>query len=143
MNTFASRLLLGTALTALSATVLMGCNKAPDATADSRSSPSTMGTQAEKDANPTGAQADNSTSPKAASADMSAKMDDATVTGRVKSALMAEPSIQSLDINVITYKGEVQLTGFVDNQSQIEQATKIARATDGAGVVKNELRIKQ
>ena len=74
---------------------------------------------------------------------MGAKVDDAVITSSVKTALMAEPGIKSLDISVLTYKGEVQLTGFVNNQSQIDQAVTIARSTEGASSVKNELRIKQ
>jgi hyperosmotically inducible protein len=71
------------------------------------------------------------------------RIDDATVTGRVKSALLADPGIKSLDISVLTLKGEVQLSGFVNNQGQIDQATQIARTAEGATGVKNELTIKQ
>jgi hyperosmotically inducible periplasmic protein len=71
------------------------------------------------------------------------KIDDATVTGRVKSALLADPGIKSFDISVVTFKGEVQLAGFVNDQGQIDQATQIARAAEGASGVKNELMIKQ
>jgi len=71
------------------------------------------------------------------------KIDDATVTGRVKTALLADAAIKSFDISVVTYKGEVQLTGFVNNQSQIDAAVQIAGATQGATSVKNELMVKQ
>ena len=71
------------------------------------------------------------------------KIDDATVTGRVKTALLADPDIKSFDISVVTFKGEVQLTGFVNNQGQIDQAKKIASAAEGATSVKNELMVKQ
>ena len=57
-------------------------------------------------------------------------------------ALLADPDIKSFDINVVTSKGEVQLTGFVDNQSQIDRATAVARAAEGAGSVRNELMVK-
>lgn len=73
---------------------------------------------------------------------MGTAIDDASVTGRVKSALLADPDIKSMAISVLTLKGEVQLTGFVNNQGQIDQAAKIARATEGATGVKNELKIK-
>jgi hyperosmotically inducible periplasmic protein len=69
-------------------------------------------------------------------------VDDATVTGRVKSALLADPAIKSLDIGVLTFKGEVQLTGFVNDQAQIDQAARIAGAAEGASSVKNELKVK-
>jgi hyperosmotically inducible periplasmic protein len=71
------------------------------------------------------------------------KIDDATVTGRVKTALLADPDIKSFDISVLTFKGEVQLTGFVNNQNQIDMATKLASAAEGASSVKNELMIKK
>lgn len=80
---------------------------------------------------------------KGTSTTMGTKIDDATVTGRVKTALLADPDIKSFDISVVTFNGEVQLSGFVDNQGQIDQATRIARATEGATSVKNELSVKQ
>ena len=71
------------------------------------------------------------------------KIDDASVTGRVKTALLADPDIKSFDISVLTFKGEVQLTGFVNSQNQIDMATKLASAAEGASSVKNELMVKQ
>lgn len=71
------------------------------------------------------------------------KIDDASVTGRVKTALLADPDIKSFDISVVTFKGEVQLTGFVNNQGQIDQASKLAGVAEGASSVKNELKVKQ
>ena len=71
------------------------------------------------------------------------KIDDATVTGRVKTALLADPDIKSFDISVLTFKGEVQLTGFVNSQGQIDQAGKLASAAEGASSLKNELMVKQ
>jgi len=71
------------------------------------------------------------------------QIDDATVTARVKTALLADAAIKSFDISVVTFKGEVQLAGFVNNQSQIDLATQIANATEGASSVKNELMVKQ
>lgn len=86
---------------------------------------------------------DNSVTLKGPASTVGTKIDDASVTGRVKTALLADPGIKSLDISVITVKGVVQLTGFVNNQGQIDQATQIARADEGASGVKNELKIKQ
>jgi hyperosmotically inducible protein len=71
------------------------------------------------------------------------KIDDAAVTGRVKTALLADPAIKSFDISVLTFKGEVQLTGFVNNKEQIEQAGRLASAAEGVSSVKNELMVKQ
>ncbi len=70
-------------------------------------------------------------------------VDDTVVTARVKTALLADAAIKSLDISVLTVGGTVQLTGFVDNQAQIDQAGEIARATEGASRVENKLAIKR
>lgn len=71
------------------------------------------------------------------------KIDGATVTGRVKTALLADAAIRSFDISVLTFNGEVQLTGFVNYQGQTDLATQIAGATEGATNMKNELMVKQ
>jgi hyperosmotically inducible protein len=71
------------------------------------------------------------------------KIDDTVVTTRVKTALLADADIKSFDISVLTFNGEVQLSGFVNNQGQIDQAVRIAGAAEGATSVKNELTIKQ
>jgi hyperosmotically inducible periplasmic protein len=85
---------------------------------------------------------ENNLTLKSASTTMGTKIDDTTVTGRVKAALLADPDVKSFDISVATTNGEVQLTGLVDNQGQIDQATRIARAAEGASSIRSELRIK-
>lgn len=70
-------------------------------------------------------------------------VDDGIMTSRVKSALIAEPTIKSLDISVVTRKGEVQLSGFVDNQAQIDKAIMVARSVEGVKGLANELSIKK
>ncbi|MGB4924256.1 MAG: BON domain-containing protein, partial [Candidatus Nitrotoga sp.] len=74
---------------------------------------------------------------------MGIKVDDSIVTSKVKSSLLADPDIKSLDIAVVTNNGEVQLSGFVNNQTQIDHAIDIARRTDGVHNVINELRVKK
>lgn len=71
------------------------------------------------------------------------KVDDGIVTAKVKSALLADPGIKSFDIAVATRKGEVQLSGFVDNQGQIDRAIEIARGIEGVQNVNNEMSIKK
>ena len=71
------------------------------------------------------------------------KVDDGIVTAKVKSALLADPGIKSFDIAVATRKGEVQLSGFVDNQAQIDRAIEIARGIEGVQNVNNEMSIKK
>lgn len=70
-------------------------------------------------------------------------MADTSVTGRVKAALLTDPGIRSFDISVLTHQGQVQLTGFVNSQEQIDLAGRLAGAVEGASSVKNELGIKQ
>ncbi|MDP2368156.1 BON domain-containing protein [Rhodoferax sp.] len=71
------------------------------------------------------------------------KVDDSVVTTAVKAALLADARIKSLDIAVVTRKGEVQLSGFVDNQGQIDTAIELARAIDGVRSVNNEMSVKK
>ncbi len=70
-------------------------------------------------------------------------VDDAIITTKVKSALLADPNIKSFDIAVVTRKGEAQLSGFVDNQTQIDHATDLARAVEGVNTVANEMSVKK
>lgn len=69
----------------------------------------------------------------------SALMSDATITTKVKTALLAENDVNSMDINVETYHGTVQLTGFVDSKWQIDKAAQVALRVDGVQTVKNDL----
>jgi hyperosmotically inducible protein len=71
------------------------------------------------------------------------KVDDGIVTARVKSALLSEPAVRSNDITVVTRKGEVQLSGFVDNQAQIERAADVTRSVEGVRTVANEMSVKK
>lgn len=80
---------------------------------------------------------------KGSSSTVGTKIDDAVVTTRVKTALLADAAVKSFDISVLTFKGEVQLTGFVNKQSQIDLASQLASAVVGARSVKNELMVKQ
>ena len=87
-------------------------------------------------------QPETSTSP-APSTTVGTKIDDSVVTTRVKSALLADPSVKSFDIAAVTRKGEVQLSGFVDNQIQIDRAIEIVRGIEGVQSVINKMSIKQ
>jgi hyperosmotically inducible protein len=71
------------------------------------------------------------------------KVDDGIITSRVKSALLADPGIKSFDIAVVTRKGEVQLSGFVDSASQIDAAVALARTVEGVTGVGNEMSVKK
>jgi osmotically-inducible protein OsmY len=70
-------------------------------------------------------------------------IDDSTITTKVKAALLAEPGIKSYQIGVETFKGIVQLSGFVDTQQQKLRAADIAWSVDGVKSVENNIIIKQ
>jgi len=68
-------------------------------------------------------------------------IDDSVLTSKVKVALIDDPMTKAGQINVETFRGVVQLGGFVDNAQQKEQATKVARSVTGVQEVRNDLRI--
>lgn len=70
-------------------------------------------------------------------------LDDSVITAKVKSALMSDAGIRSGDISVATRKGEVQLSGFVDSQKQIERAVIATRSVEGVQLVVNEMSVKK
>jgi hyperosmotically inducible protein len=70
-------------------------------------------------------------------------LDDSVLTAKVKSALMSDAAIRSGDISVSTRKGEVQLSGFVDSQEQIERAVIATRSIEGVQLVVNEMSVKK
>jgi len=71
-----------------------------------------------------------------------AYMDDSWITTKVKTAILNEPSLKVLQINVETYKGAVQLSGFVDSAASQAKAVEIARAVQGVTSVKNDMRLR-
>jgi hyperosmotically inducible protein len=86
---------------------------------------------------------DNKMTMKASDTTVGNKVDDAIVTTRVKAALLADESVKSFDIAVVTRKGEVQLSGFVDNQGQIDRALQVARAVEDVHSVNNQMTLKK
>jgi osmotically-inducible protein OsmY len=69
-------------------------------------------------------------------------VDDAVITTKVKAAIVNEPNLKSTEINVETYKGVVQLSGFVSSATAASRATELARGVKGVTSVKNDLRLK-
>ncbi|QJE03000.1 BON domain-containing protein [Massilia forsythiae] len=69
-------------------------------------------------------------------------VDDAVVTAKVKAAIFNEPSLKSSEINVETYKGDVQLSGFVAQPDDAKRAADVARGVKGVTSVKNDVRVK-
>jgi osmotically-inducible protein OsmY len=78
-----------------------------------------------------------------ATAAAGANVADADVSTNVKTALLREERLKGLDIQVVTLKGDVRLIGVVDNQAQIDEVIKVARAADGVHAIHNELTIKK
>jgi hyperosmotically inducible protein len=86
---------------------------------------------------------DNKIALKGAATTIGNKVDDGIVTAQVKAALLADEKVKSSDIGVVTRKGEVQLSGFVDSQSQMDRAVLVARGVDGVTHVSNEMSVKK
>ena len=69
-------------------------------------------------------------------------VDDTVITAKVKSAILGEPNLKSAEINVETFKGIVQLSGFVSSQANVNSAIVVARNVAGVKSVKNDMRVK-
>jgi osmotically-inducible protein OsmY len=69
-------------------------------------------------------------------------VDDAVITTKVKAAVLGDSSLKSAEINVETYKGTVQLTGFVRSRADIDKAVAVAKAVKGVTSVKNDMIVK-
>lgn len=67
---------------------------------------------------------------------------DSWITTKVKAALVDSPSVKATEVNVETFKGAVQLSGFVSSQSAMNEAVGITRNIRGVTSVKNDMRIK-
>ena len=69
-------------------------------------------------------------------------MDDSLITTKVKSAILGEPGLKVSQINVETYKGVVQLSGFVDSAAAATKAVELAHSVNGVTEVKNDTRVR-
>jgi hyperosmotically inducible protein len=113
MDTRIENIILSTALASVLAITVVGCGKAVDSAGVAPPSVS-VGTE----------------------------IDDSVVTSSVKAALLADADIKSFDFKVETRKGEVLLSGFVDNQAQLDRATSAAHAVSGVKSVQNNVILK-
>ena len=68
--------------------------------------------------------------------------DDSWITTRVKAAILNEPTLKSSEINVETFKGEVQLSGFVSSEDNIRKAVTVTEEVKGVKTVKNDMRVR-
>jgi osmotically-inducible protein OsmY len=69
-------------------------------------------------------------------------VDDSVITTKVKAAIFNDPALKVNEINVETFKGVVQLSGFVRSQADIDKAVQVARGVAGVKSVKNDMRLK-
>lgn len=69
-------------------------------------------------------------------------IDDTVITAKIKARILDEPGLKSAEINVETFKGVVQMSGFVSSQSDINRAAELARGVRGVMSVKNDMRVK-
>ncbi|MCS3902835.1 osmotically-inducible protein OsmY [Methylohalomonas lacus] len=69
-------------------------------------------------------------------------VDDTVITTKVKAAIFNEPTLKSAEINVETFKGVVQLSGFVSSQDNINRAVSVARNVGGVVSVENDMQLK-
>jgi osmotically-inducible protein OsmY len=69
-------------------------------------------------------------------------IDDTVITTSVKTAILNEPTLKVAEINVETYKGIVQLSGFVTKTNDIVMASKVAQGVNGVKSIKNSIRLK-
>lgn len=113
MNNRIGYLVLNTTLASVLAASLVGCGKPPDALGMPAPS-TTIGTE----------------------------IDDSVITSSVKSALLADPEIKSFDFKVETRKGEVMLSGFVDNKTQLDRATAATLGVSGVKGIQNKVSLK-
>ncbi|MEI8363475.1 MAG: BON domain-containing protein [Betaproteobacteria bacterium] len=95
-------------------TMIVGCNKPQEAT--------------------------DTTKPSAA---VNPAISDADVTTKVKTALHSDEMVKGFDIAVVTTKGDVRLTGIVDNQDQLDHIDKLVRSIEGVHSMHDELTIKK
>jgi osmotically-inducible protein OsmY len=69
-------------------------------------------------------------------------VDDTVITTKVKAAIFNEPTLKSAEINVETFKGVVQLSGFVSSPAAEKTAVAVAGQVGGVKSVKNDMRLK-
>lgn len=69
-------------------------------------------------------------------------IDDTVITARVKAAIIDDPNLKVTEINVETFKGRVQLSGFVSSQAQLTRAVEVTRKVKGVKSVANDMRLK-
>ncbi len=86
---------------------------------------------------------DRAQAPMNKQSNISDNIDDAAITAKVKTAIIGEPGLKALQINVDTANGVVVLSGAVDSPTSVDRATQIAQAVEGVKSVDNRLTVRQ
>lgn len=128
MITNPKTLILSVTLTGILSLFMTGCDKLPNKTGTSTTPPTTP---------------PMTSNPSSSSTTMGTELDDSVITARVKSALLADDHVKGFDLGVETRKGEVYLSGLIDDQIQLDRAIQIASKTEGVKNVVNKLAIKK
>ena len=123
------------AIAAIGIGVGSGCNRQSSSASMEKRADQTM-----ERAEQTMDQATNDVKQQARRAGDTAK--DAAITTKIKSAMIAEPELKALQVNVDTVNGNVTLSGVVDSQQNLERAQQIAQTVDGVRAVENRLTVK-
>lgn len=130
-----STIWIATALFAVALTA--GCNREETATSDA-------GSKIDQARDNVGEKMDQAASQmQEQAANAGDKIDDAAITAKVKTALVAEPGLKALQIDVDTADGVVMLSGAVDSPSSIDRATQVVQAVPGVKSVDNRLTVRQ
>ena len=69
-------------------------------------------------------------------------VDDSTLTSTIRSSLVADPQVKNLDVKIEAHNGEVMLSGFVDNQAQMDRVVMFAWMAEGIKKVDNKMSVK-
>ena len=69
-------------------------------------------------------------------------VDDAAITTKVKAAFVKDPAVHAMQVSVDTFKGTVQLSGFVNTADEKAQAERVARTVSGVQNVQNNISVK-
>lgn len=69
-------------------------------------------------------------------------VEDSVITGKVKAVFVNDPALKAREINVETFKGVVQLSGFVSSEAEAQRAVAVAKGIKGVSSVKNDMRLK-
>jgi hyperosmotically inducible protein len=86
---------------------------------------------------------DNKLSIKVGTQTVGNKIDDTVITASVKTAMLADTIMKSREVSVVTVKGEVQLSGFADSETQITHASEVAKKVEGVVNVVNHMTLKK